>query len=102
MPMDKLIEDNIDLLKEIFKHHHIDKAYLFGSVVSGRMTGDSDIDLLIRFKEYPFEGYAENMWDLEDQLYNVLKRKIDIVPEHNLRNPYFIDSVNKSRVLIYG
>ena len=100
--MDKLIKNNIDLLREIFKNHYIDKAYLFGSGVSGELSDKSDIDLLIHFKEYPFEGYVENMWDLEDKLYSVFKKKVDIVPEHNLKNPYFIESVKRSRVLIYG
>lgn len=100
--MDRLISENIDKLSEVFKTHYIDKAYLFGSAASNNVNPDSDIDFLVQFNKYPFEGYAENLWDLEDQLERILNKKVDIVPEHTLRNPYFIKSVNKNKVLIYG
>jgi len=100
--MDKLIENNLEELKDIFKSHHIDKAYVFGSATTGKLKGDSDVDILVRFDKYPFDGYAENFWDLEDRLAEVLKRKVDVVPEHTLRNPYFIKSVRNTSVLIYG
>ena len=100
--MDKLIQDNLNKLKDIFESHHIRKAYLFGSATTGNLKKDSDVDILVRFDKCPFDGYAENFWDLEDKLAAVLKREVDIVPEHTLRNPYFIKSVRNSRILIYG
>ncbi|MFC2126058.1 nucleotidyltransferase family protein [Bacteroidota bacterium] len=100
--MDRLIRENIDKLSEVFKTHYIEKAYLFGSAASNNVTDESDIDFLVSFNEYPFDGYADNLWDMEDQLEKILNKKVDVVPEHTLRNPYFIKSVNKNRILIYG
>jgi uncharacterized protein len=100
--MDKIIEDNLEKLRDILRSHHINKAYVFGSASKGKLRKDSDVDILVSFDGLPFEGYAENFWDLEDQLTSLFKRKVDIVPEHTLRNPYFVNSVRKNRILIYG
>lgn len=96
------IVDNIPNIVAVLKQHHVDRAYLFGSVCSGAFTAESDVDILIHFnKPVPFNGYAENMWEAEEQLSALLNRQIDLVPEHTLKNPYFISNISKNRVLLY-
>jgi predicted nucleotidyltransferase len=47
-------EDQIDEIKktliEVLRKHGVKKAALFGSIVRGEATEDSDIDLLIEFE----------------------------------------------------
>lgn len=86
----------------LLKDHKVKRAYLFGSVCTDRFNNDSDVDLLIDFGiSEPFEGYAENFWNLEEQLQRLLNRSVDLVPQHTLRNSYFISSVNKTRLALY-
>lgn len=47
--INKTITDYIKLIRE--KYSGIEKAYLFGSFVKGKMTQDSDIDLALIFKD---------------------------------------------------
>ena len=45
--------------------------------------------------------YADNYFDLLFSLQELLNRKVDLVAEEKLRNPYFIDSINRSKELVY-
>jgi len=81
---------------------HIKRMYAFGSAVSDQFRTDSDIDLLIAFEDnLTLEEYTENYFSLHSQLRELLNRDIDIVTESSLSNPYFIDSINESKVLIF-
>ncbi|MBY0434323.1 MAG: nucleotidyltransferase domain-containing protein [Cyclobacteriaceae bacterium] len=96
------LQENLSEVIRVLKKRKVKKAYAFGSVCSPSFRKDSDIDLLISFEpEGPFEGYSENFWALEDELKEILNREIELVPEHTLRNPYFIDRINKTKVLLY-
>ena len=62
----------------------------------------SDIDLLIDFNiEDSFSGYAENFWQLEDRLKTILNREVDLLPTHTLRNPYFINEIEETKIVLY-
>ncbi|ASB48412.1 nucleotidyltransferase family protein [Alkalitalea saponilacus] len=80
----------------------IKRLYAFGSVVSGDFREDSDIDFLISFLDnITFEEYADNYFTLHYKLREIFNREIDIVTERSLSNPYFIESVNETKSLIY-
>ena len=96
------IQAKLPQLITLLKNHKVKRAYAFGSVCTDRFTTKSDIDILIDFDILePFDGYAENFWQLEEELHSLLNRSVDLVPQHTLRNPYFISSVNRTRVPLY-
>lgn len=96
------IEVKLPQLITLLKDHKVKRAYAFGSVCTDRFNSQSDVDLLIDFGiSEPFDGYAENFWNLEEKLQCLLNRSVDLVPQHTLRNPYFISSVNRTRVPLY-
>lgn len=81
---------------------NIKRLYAFGSVVSERFRDDSDIDFLISFSDnLSVDEYTENYFALHYKLRELFKREIDIVTERTLSNPYFIESINESKQLIY-
>jgi predicted nucleotidyltransferase len=80
----------------------VKRMYAFGSAVSGHFHKDSDLDFLISFDEnLSVAEYTQNFFSLHDQLRKLLNRDIDIVTESSLSNPYFIASINESKVLLY-
>ncbi|MCW3789768.1 nucleotidyltransferase family protein [Plebeiibacterium sediminum] len=100
--MQSILENNIDNLKAICQSLKIKRLYAFGSAVCGNFTEDSDIDFLISFVEnISIEEYTNNYFELQYRLRDLLKREIDIVTERTLSNPYFIESLNESKKLIY-
>lgn len=98
----KFIENHIANLKSLCEKHHVDKMYLFGSSLSSNFNSQSDIDFLVRFKPIDLAQYFENYMDLKDNLKSLLGREIDLVEEQTLKNPILINSIDKSKQLIYG
>lgn len=84
------------------RSHRVKRAYAFGSVCTEGFGPESDIDLLVAFDtDEPFEGYAENFWSLESALEKLLNRRVDIVTESQLQNPFIIENVNRTKERIY-
>ena len=101
--MDKTISANLNRIKYFFESNRVEKAYVFGSAVSGGLGEHSDIDFLIKFKEgLKPEVKGELWWNLHDALRDFFNREIDIVTEDSLKNPYFIKELDKTKQLIYG
>ena len=100
--MQSVIENKKDDIIEVCKLLQVDKMYAFGSVVSQSFDEKSDIDFLISFSDnLSVEEYTNNYFALHYKLRELLQREIDIVTERSLSNPYFIESVNESKVLLY-
>ncbi|MCF6332227.1 MAG: nucleotidyltransferase domain-containing protein [Draconibacterium sp.] len=101
--MIKIISSNINKIKVLFKTHKIEKAYVFGSAVTGKFDEKSDLDFLIKFQPglNPLEK-GELWWNLHDTLRDFFNREIDIVTESSLKNPYFIKEIDETKELIYG
>lgn len=96
-----LFLEKLPQVRQILRQHRVKSAYAFGSVCTDRFGADSDIDLLVSFEKIPFGAYSENFWSLEESLESLLQREVDIVVEKNLRNPFFIEVMNKTKTPIY-
>ena len=100
--MNAILDNKKDELIQLCQQLKIKRLYAFGSVVSGNFNDDSDIDFLISFSEsLSHEEYADNYFALHYKLRELFNREIDIVTERTLSNPYFIESVNETKSLIY-
>ena len=75
----------------LLKKHKIKSAYVFGSVLTDRFNEQSDVDFLVNLQERldPVEA-GGHLWDLGYDLEDLLNRKIDVITERSLKNPYFI------------
>jgi hypothetical protein len=89
-------------LERLCRNHHVVSLSLFGSALTDRFGPESDLDFLVTFQGVPLETYADNFFDFRDALASLFGRKVDLVEEKTLRNPYFIEVVEKSKVLVYG
>lgn len=83
------------------KQHHVESLYLFGSTAKGTLKENSDIDLLVKFKQFALENYFINYMDFKDKLKLLFNREIDLVEAQTLKNPYLIKSINASKELLY-
>lgn len=100
--MDKIIKDNIDKIRQICLKHNVKSLFAFGSVCTDRFNDSSDIDLLISFSPMTHEDYAENYFIIAEKFEQIFNRPVDLVTENSLHNPYFIESVNQTKTLLYG
>ena len=89
-------------LTSLLKSHKVKRAYAFGSVCTDKFNEESDIDLLIAFEDGidPIE-YGDLYWSLYETLPKLFGRPVDLMTERQLRNPYFIKVLNKTKTPIY-
>jgi uncharacterized protein len=97
-----LIENNKQTLHRLCEKYDIKTMYVFGSATTADFNESSDIDILISFKEIPFDKYTDNYFELHEKLEELFQRKVDLLTERSLSNPYFIRSVEKTKQLLYA
>jgi len=97
-----IIERNIGRIKRLCNEYKVAKLYLFGSALTERFNNESDIDFIVTFKDVELIEYADNYFDFKFSLEDLLQRKIDLLEEKSIRNPFLIKSINSSKRLIYG
>jgi len=49
-----------------------------------------------------YGDYADTYFDLADGFEDLFQRSVDLVTDKSLSNPYFIDSINQTKTMIYG
>lgn len=99
--MNRLESYRTDIFK-LCETHKVKSLYVFGSILTDKYNNESDIDLIVDFTNIPVEDYVDNYFDLKFSLQDILKRPIDLVEEKAIKNPYFRQSVNLQRQLVYG
>ena len=97
-----IVDKNMEDLKMLCTMYNVEKMYLFGSALNSNFNKKSDIDLLVKFKSFDLSKYFDNYMDLKERLEKLFGREVDLVEEQTLRNPILINSINKSKELIYG
>ncbi len=100
--MQAIFTEKLKELTRLLKTHKVKRAYAFGSVCTDKFTNESDIDLLIAFEDGldPIE-YGDLYWSLDETLPKLFGRPVDLITERQLRNPYFIKVLNKTKTAIY-
>ena len=101
--MNSIIEYNKSSIDKLCKGNRVDKLYVFGSVLNENFNENSNIDFIVKFNEsIPILEYGDNYFELLFAFENLFNKKIDLLSEKSLKNPYFISEVNKTKELIYA
>ena len=79
----------------------ISEMALFGSVLSDEFHSDSDIDVLVRFKDDAEWGLFD-LVDIIDELEAAFGRKVDLVEKDSLRNPFRRQRILSGNEVIYA
>lgn len=97
-----LLEEKREEIAAICRKYGVTRLEVFGSAANGRFDpARSDVDLLYVFAPRDF-GYAAAFFGLEAELEALLGRKVDLVAADFIRNPFFRQSVDRSRQLVYA
>jgi len=73
---------------------------LIGSAAREDFSDESDIDVLVTFGTD--ENLFERYFTLKAKLEEIFGRKVDVVEERAIRNPFFKQAIEKDRVNLYG
>jgi len=76
--------------------------YAFGSSTNEKFDPmSSDIDLLVEIDSPDPIDRGEKLLSLWDMFENFFNRKVDLMTESSIRNPYLKKSIDSTKVLIY-
>jgi predicted nucleotidyltransferase len=98
----KLLKQNMDDIARICRIHKVSKLFAFGSVLRETFNEESDIDLIVDFDQVSIEEYADNYFNLKQELESIFNRPVDLLEEQAIRNPYFRKEIDQEKQLIYG
>ena len=87
-------------IEKICKELSLQRLDLIGSAARDDFGEKSDVDVLVTFEgdEKLFDRYFE----LKQRLEKLFNRKVDVIEERAIKNPYFRKSIERNRVKIYG
>jgi hypothetical protein len=74
---------------------------LFGSVLSEEFRPDSDIDVLVSFKDDAAWSLFD-LVDMTDELRDIFGREVDLVEKDSLRNPIRKQAILNGNEVIYA
>ena len=90
-------------LEEICRRHKVRRLELFGSAARGEgRSRKSDLDFLVEFEPLPFGRYADAYFGLLEDLEQLFGRPVDLVVDSAIKNPYFRESIERTKALVYA
>ena len=76
---------------------------LFGSAAGNTFDPEhSDLDFLVEFEPLAPAEYAAAFFGFKESLERLFSRSVDLVVASAIRNPYFRQSVEQSKALLYA
>jgi predicted nucleotidyltransferase len=98
MFLDSYIKD----INKLCLENKVRYLYVFGSVLTDSFNDKSDIDLVVDIYSNDPLDYANNYFNLKFSLQDLLNRKIDLLENKAIKNPYIRENIDRSKTLIYG
>lgn len=90
-------------LRDLCRRFHVRRLEVFGSAARGDFDPTrSDIDLLVEFEPLQPGAYVDAFFGLKEGLEKLFGRPVDLVSAASIRNPYFRQSVERTKALLYA
>jgi uncharacterized protein len=97
-----LLRQNRLAIEALCQRFHVRRLDVFGSAAQGGFDPRrSDLDFVVTLEGRNSGEYADNFLGLARALEDLFQRKVDLITERSIRNPYFREAVEESRQLIY-
>lgn len=99
----KAIEQKREQLATLCRQYHVQRLALFGSALRDYFDSErSDLDFLVEFEPLLAGTYADSYFGLIEALEQLFERPVDLVVESAIKNPYFRESVERNKALLYA
>ena len=102
MHLTTLIKERHNDFVDLCRSHKVNKMYAFGSSITDHFDPrTSDIDFVVKVDFEDPADRGEALLSLWDKLEILFGRKVDLLTEESIRNPYLKSSINRTKKLIY-
>ena len=90
-------------IAQLCRRFSVRRFELFGSAATGtNQPGQSDLDFLVEFESLPSGAYADAFFGLLESLEKLFGHPVDLVVGSAIKNPYFRQAIEPTRVLLYA
>ncbi|MEO1435016.1 MAG: nucleotidyltransferase domain-containing protein [Bacteroidota bacterium] len=97
-----VIKQHQKKLETLCKEFKVEQFYAFGSVARGDFDAEtSDIDLIVHLQKMPPIEKGQTLLSLWNQLELLFGRKVDLLSEKPISNPFLKEQIEASKLLIY-
>ena len=101
--MSPLLARHRSELEALCRRYGVLRLELFGSAAAGADSSrESDLDFLVEFDSLPPGGHADAYFGLLESLQALFGKPVDLVVTSAIRNPFFMQSVERTRTLLYA
>ena len=102
--MIEIINNQSETLLELCQRYNVKHLELFGSALNEDSFNPqtSDIDFLVEFLPMEPIKHARCYFDFLEKLQDMFGRNVDLVEVRAVKNPYLLESINKTRSEIYA
>ena len=99
-----LIEKNQAALEPLCAQYRVRRLELFGSALTDDRfdDADSDLDFLVEFLPLEPGQRADAYFGLLEALETLFQRPVDLVVTQAIKNPYFLQRLDRERELLYA
>lgn len=102
MDLSTLLRDRYPDFVALCHSHRVEKIYAFGSSITEHFNPDSsDIDLVVKVDVADPADRGEALLSLWDKLEAFFKRKVDLLTDESIKNPYLRANIDRTKKLIY-
>ena len=99
--MDTILPSSREALVGLCRRWRILELSVFGSVARDSSRADSDVDLLFTFRsDAPWSTL--DLVDLREELASLFGKRVDLVEEKAIRNPYRKASILRDKSILYA
>jgi uncharacterized protein len=96
------ISNQLESFLKICTQHKVKSLYAFGSSTQQSFNKESsDIDLLIELAESNPLERGELLISIWDEFELFFERRVDLLTQDSVKNPYLKKSIEQTKVLIY-
>ena len=101
--MHPILEEKREQLERLCARYGVKRLEVFGSVTTRRFDpASSDLDFLVDMEVAPRATLADRYFGLLEDLEALFGRPVDLVMTGAIRNPYFLEAIERSRTLLYA
>lgn len=100
-PLLPLLAEHLEPLRELCRRYGVERLEVFGSAAKGRFDpATSDLDFIAHFRDQRDPNYGDRFCDFADAAEKLFNRRVDLLTEKMIRNPYFKAELEASRKLV--
>jgi uncharacterized protein len=99
--MDQVLASCLPEVAAICRRHRVARLEVFGSAAR-QAHGAADLDFLVEFGDLPADAYADAYFGLLADLEALFERPVDLVMASAVRNPFVVEAIERSRILLHA